>query len=128
MTIEFDRHKKYYRPGFILISALIVSLAGGLPPSVAEDLDDCVQFFNGHPDSGGTAIDLSTIERIGPDSSRVIKRAISGMLSVIHRLYFILDPCDVISETDEENNAASAATGVHQGKFVLDIRYSITDV
>ncbi|MCK4597890.1 T9SS type A sorting domain-containing protein, partial [bacterium] len=82
-----------------------------------------VQFFDGHPDSGGTAMDLVTIERIGPDSSAIIKRALSELVSGTHRLYIILDPHDVIDETNEGNNWATTTVSVPDEFIIDDFEY-----
>ena len=82
-----------------------------------------IQFFDGHPDSGAVSLDLVTIERIEPGSSKVIKRVPGEMISGIHLLYIILDPYDVISETDEENNVASATVSVLDELVLDDFEY-----
>jgi len=66
-----------------------------------------IQFFDGHPDSGGTALDLVTIEWIDPNDSTVIKTQLNELAPEIHSLYIILDPHDVIYESNEENNWAT---------------------
>jgi hypothetical protein len=82
-----------------------------------------VQLFEGHPDSGGTALDLVTIERIEPHSSEVMKRSLSNLISGDHRLYVILDPYDVISETNESNNWAKLNLSVPDVFVIDDFEY-----
>lgn len=82
-----------------------------------------VQLFDGHPDSGGTSLDLSVIERIEPNTSHVIKRSLGDIISGAHQVYIVLDHHNIVHETNEQNNYAKVDVFVPDELTIDDFEY-----
>jgi len=82
-----------------------------------------VQFYDGHPDSGGIPLDLTVTERIEPSACGTVRRSLAGSLSGAQRISIVLDPHNIIPETDEENNLASIDVGVSPALVIDDFEY-----
>jgi len=81
-----------------------------------------VQFFDGTPDRG-QSIALTTIERIGPDSTEIVQIPIPDLSPGMNYIYVKLDPYNVILESDESNNEAFAAIGLPTYNIIDNFEY-----
>jgi len=85
---------------------------------VYEGYDTVVRFFDGDPGAGGTQIGanrhLPPIPASGTKSASVQWTAIAGS----HDIYVVVDPADLILESNETNNKAYKSLSVGAAEFI----------
>jgi len=82
-----------------------------------------VNFYDGDPESGSTLIEeeiiYSTIAFGGSEMLEVSWETIGAAQN--HNIYIVVDPENMISEENEENNSASAIISVESSQLAVDV-------